>query len=734
MNMLVRQDQTYQVKFFEFKRGDRIEDKHRIFSWVSTSTTGYWFQRVDDVAPPEFYSFEEISRGFDRKRDPMGYLPCRRSAPEGDGAANELLSGLKPQQQTEVLEKHAWCMRFLAAEAADPQLSRSDASLEKYIAETQDKLEKEADAAHKAQGKTHRTKVALPSPPSGRSLRRWVQHLEEGNFDPVALLNKNSAAYRKDYFTPDELEHINKYVRMAGSSDRLPIKELHRLLGEAIDAANVERRLKNKEYGAVVLKDLRIPNIDTFSDRIHKLPRSHVALGHRGRDHAHKHFSVIMGGVDVLRPLERVEIDECIIDLQTPFIQAEEWNRLTQKERDLIERIRLYATVAYDVATKCVVGLRFHHSAPSAASAVATLEMVTRDKTELAKSIGCVTPWDMDGVPDEVPVDSATWLASAELRIATNDIGAALFQPRAGDASARGSLERFMRTLNRQALLFFTGRTWGSSQEKGDYDAVKEASIAFDQAAELMMRFVVDVYHNTPHDGLNGEKPRDAWLRLRKFHKPTPPLSPRVRRSVFGIKLKRKISRSGVRVLGIQYSSSKLQSFFRACDQEVEVRFDRFDLGAISVRLPEGWVTVPAVHDEVAGMTLWKWLAFNQRLNLVNKKNAEVSSEIVRDTKNWLREQALLARAEAELGSAVLTERDILRFEKKAAWSVTIVERQREEAQQPGPVEMDVSSLIKAWDLHGIQQAAQQAAKPVPVVENAPKPSGRNKLDPSFDL
>ena len=734
MNMLVRPGHAHKVQLFEFYRGDRVEYKHAIYRWMSTTNTGYWFQRVDDDLPPEFFTYESVSQAFDNKRDPMGYLPGRRSSPnEGNLSETELLSNLKPAQQKEVLEKHEWCARFLRDEAADDLLSRSEAKLSDYIMKTQARLQKESDERHKASGKTHRTAPQLPAAPSPRSLRRWVQKFEEGNFDAVALLNKSSAKYRREYFTPEELEHINKHVWMYASKDRLPIKELHAMLKKAVETANQERREKNIALGATALKDLRVPDIDTFSSRIHKLPRAHVTLGQHGSDAALARYSAIMGGVDVLRPLERVEIDECFIDLQTLLVQAEDWDNLSQKERNVVARVRLYITAAKDVATKSIVGLRIHHTAPNTSSAICALEMVTRDKSELARSIGCETPWDMDGVPQEVPVDSATWLASKELRTATNDIGGCLFQPKAGDAAARGTLERWFRTLNRQALLSLTGRTWGSPAEKGDYDAEKEASIVFHQAAELLMRYVVDVFHNTPHEGLNGETPRNAWLRLRKFYKPTPPLSPRLRRSVFGIQVNRKISKGGIRILGILYTSSKLQALFRESDVSLEVRFDRFDLGAISVRHPEGWLTVPADHEEIAGMSLWKWLAFNQRLNLTNRKNAEVSLEIARRTKSWLRDQAEVARAEAELGSAVLTERDILRFEKQVAYQVEFVERKRSEEQAPVE-EADISSLIKQWDMHGIQQLADNAQTQKSVAKTAPNPVSGNLLDPGFNL
>lgn len=272
----------------------------------------------------------------------------------------------------------------------------------------------------------------------------------------------------------------------------------------------------------------------------------------------------------------------------------------------------------------------------------------------------------------------------------------------------------------------------GFTGQINDYDAEVEASVVFHQAAELLMRFVVDVFHNTPHEGLNGETRRQAWDRLNKFYKPAPPLSSRLRRSIFGITVRRKISRSGIRVLGIRYSSSKLQKLFRESEIEVEVRIDRFDLGAISVRHPEGWLTVPATHDDFIGMSVWRWLAFSDRLRLTNRKNAEVSQAVVRRTKEWLQSLAGVAKAEAELGSAILTERDILRFERKVPYSVDIVEEARA-AEDAGFEETDVSALIKNWDLFGIHQEPEAKQLKEDASHQERPSSKQNLLNPEFN-
>ncbi|NTF64915.1 Mu transposase C-terminal domain-containing protein [Rhizobium rhizogenes] len=687
-----------EIKFYRFFDGDRTEYKGLVYCWKETTRDGHFLRRQGDEGPEEFFSHQELSRMFNDKREPMGYLPRRRAMPGSTVSSAEpgTLSLLKPEQQEDIIYKKNWCLRFLQAETRG-EVARSIARAAEFITQSQSQLVKEVEARHKASGKTRRTKEAVPDAPNARTLLGWVKSLERAAFDPVVFLDKTGMSNRKDHFTADELEIIEEYVVMYASSDRPYIKDLHEMLADAIAQANAEREAKNAEMGGEILPALRTPNIDTFSARIKKLPRAHIDLGRLSTAAAKAKYDSVYEGIDVIRPLERIEIDESVLDLQTIFILSKVWKTLTPEERKVAERIRLWITAIIDVASKCILGLRIHNSDPSTASAIATLEMATRDKTELANSIGCETSWDYFGNPEEVALDSATWLASREMQVAVNDIGATFFQPRAGDASARGSIERWFRTQNRSSLAFFSGRTWGSIDEKGDIDPRKEASVTFDNAAEFVTRFMVDVYHNTPHYGLNGETPRQAWNRLNKFHKPTPPISQNLRRHIFGVKTQRKISKAGIRFLGIQYNSKELEKLFRLKDEPVNIRVDRHDLGAISVEHVKGWLRVPATHQEFAGMSVWRWMAFNQQLGLFNKQNAEVPKAVALKTKEWLRKQADLARAEAELGSAIVTHEDFQRFERKLPHRVGLVD-DAEGAASSFNHEVNLIALLQEMD------------------------------------
>jgi hypothetical protein len=131
-----------------------------------------------------------------------------------------------------------------------------------------------------------------------------------------------------------------------------------------------------------------------------------------------------------------------------------------------------------------------------------------------------------------------------------------------------------------------TGRTFGDIIEKGDYDAEARAALTADDLCAALIRWVVDIYHRLPHDGLDGEAPIDCWNRLVAKWGVSPAPDLRRRRIAFGTGLKRTVSRTGITVQGIRYHETFLAHWFKdAKDPTVNVRWYKEDLGAIEVQL-----------------------------------------------------------------------------------------------------------------------------------------------------
>lgn len=98
--------------------------------------------------------------------------------------------------------------------------------------------------------------------------------------------------------------------------------------------------------------------------------------------------------------------------------------------------------------------------------------------------------------------------------------------------------------------------------------------------------------------------PAAAWDRACKACPPRSLTSTEMR-EVFGGKLRRKLSRTGLQVCNINYQSDALmQMFLREPGVEVDILCWDGDIGAISVRADRGpWMTVPASDERWIGRT-----------------------------------------------------------------------------------------------------------------------------------
>lgn len=731
MDIPMRYPPATEVVAYTFNDGDRVVYMEVIYRWLHEANNGHYFQRTDGSTPPEFYSHVELSSLFNRPRGRMGYLPRMKASSSTN--PNGLLSDLKPMQKKDALFRAEYCRNRHLLSKTRRKLSTEDFAARVKI---HTEMTAKALAAHIASGKNQRTFVALPTCPTGRQLRDWRAKWKAAGYSPIGFVRrKASLTGRSDFFAPEVCQLIHAHMGLYASMARPEYKQAHILLKKAVQKLNAERKERAQAENLKEPSDLAHPCYDTFREWIHKkLPVSWIARGRDGEDSATKEFRAVNQGLDAIAPMEQLQIDETRLDLRTILEVADAYDSLTEAEKKVVARVRLWVTAIIDVATRCIVALRIHHSPPSAASAIAALQMVTRDKTALAKHLGCQGTWEEGGNLELVSSDSATWLTSDDVHATIIDAGGDVFRPQAGDAPMRGAIERWFRTLTKEALFFWAGRTWGSVDEKGDADT--SAKLCYDQAAKLLYRYLIDVYHNEPHYGLDFETPRDAWTRLRKIYKPTPPLGPDLSRHIFGHRCTRKLHKDGVVFLGIRYSSEPIQKLFRQGEAEIEFRVDHYDLGSISVWINDGWMTVKAVHQGFAGMSVWTWMAFNKRLRLFNKNNAEIPQSIALKTKLHLMSRGMIWDGQAELGTVILSDVQFQKWERKLPYRVEIVDDGTVDEAGFEEIDDEIDSLIAEMDDKSETLAGLNAPTPRQVATNAggkAKKANSNAPTPASD-
>ena len=447
--------------------------------------------------------------------------------------------------------------------------------------------------------------------PSGSSLRRWIERLEACDWDLTALRDgRHNSGNTRGWFSDETYDLLDKFAHKFASAKRPTRIEIY-------ERFEIAFRWQNRRFKREGREPDHKPSFSRFCLEVAKLDRFEVDLARLGRDKAHRRWKILGIGQDVTHALERVEMDFYKVDLHVVFADTKIWQSLSPRLRAQIERGSWYLCVALDVATRCVLAMRLAKQ-EDARVALETLRMIYQDKSSIGHAAGALTPWDQHGPPWQLATDQGSAFVSTFFQSRALSLLMDVFNPPAAQPQLRAFVERFFRTVKEGLLSRFEGNTGGSVAELGDYPAQMRAVLTVDQFADLLVRWCVDVYHNKRHAGLGGETPRDAWIRLTKLMPPGPaPDRDRVRIS-FGIDLTRTTRRTGLRILGLDYSSEKFQTRCRKQgDAEVEIKLDPYNLGAISVRFDPrstDWMTVPCRTRFMEGRRLRDWLSASEEL------------------------------------------------------------------------------------------------------------------------
>jgi putative transposase len=595
---------------------------------------GYILERVDDPDVVETFTDRDLllaSSKPDFRFERSAFAEGKASA--ASNSVDGLISWIPEDQQEEVL----WRTRFCAGMEKEIQAGNatlSDASYKKWapvVAQRDHADELSRTANRNADGEIIKPKagdreLGCRKPPSARTYRKWRKWYLEGGERAIAL--------RKRYFRSGnrvterlglpERQIMHRFTQMYMSETRPTKRDVHRLMkAHIIEEENPKREAAGE-------KPLRVPSYERLVAEINSFHEFDVHACRYGLDAARKRFAMVQNGVDVERPLQRVEIDEWRVNLQTLCADLGILDKLSDKLQSEIATARPWLCAALDSATSVCVGFKLGLT-PTAELALDTLEMVVTPKAPYALAAGAMCRDDFYGSPERIVHDQGAAFLSLRFRRAIIDLEADAEAPPAGIPSLRGRIERFFRTAGTQALCPYTGRTFESIAAKGDYDPVARVSLTLHELCDVITRWVLDIYHNTPHAGLKGETPANCWKRLVKAYGIIPSPDRHRRRAVFGVKRDCCLTPKGVNLFGLHFNSRELQEFRRQRgDVTLEVRMDHMDLGHVSVRLEDGgWLAVPNVRPGFDDVPLKIWRAAEADLRRRFKAEAAVADGIV---------------------------------------------------------------------------------------------------------
>jgi transposase InsO family protein len=393
--------------------------------------------------------------------------------------------------------------------------------------------------------------------------------------------------------------------------------------------------------------------------------------GRHGRASALKRLGMVKRGINVLSVGERIEIDFWNVDLMTLFVEAGMWDILPPAYKEAVVGKRIWFVAAIDVATRYILAFRASTN-PNAVSAAAAIRMIMSDKRHISDFVGAETPWIGMVQPRDIFSDNGKEFANGLVEGIMRAAKITFNRPQAGNPKARPFIESLFHSIGPLIASYFTGRTFGSIAEKGDYNPEHQISLQVDEMIQLFTLGICDIYHNKPHSGLGGASPHNAWVRATQEHDiEFPSQDPEHMLHVFGTKFKRRIGQYGIPFMGIPYANEELHRQRTKYGQmEFEIKVDTENLEHIAVRGDKGWFVVENKVDIARNLSLAEWVVARDDLRNQHAIEAEAGLSAMNRTINRLAESGRAAALRANLAPRHLTAEhyDVVDAELFGAW------------------------------------------------------------------
>jgi len=595
-----------------------------------------------------------------------GYFESRQVARRAV-AGRSLMTRVSTKAQLDAFWKECWPTTVLEMET-EGAFNRSADRWEEFLPELERRVTAKLKLGlKKATAGADFDSILVRRTPCRTSVMTWLREWETSK-DPMVFV-------KKSIFNGGNAKKIDaerEAIIQGALQSYLHPNQL--LPAHVHDAVNAEIRQRNKVRELSGDLPLEPVSKSTIERRIKELDKFEVLAARKGLAVAKNKLGAHGGGLKLDVPLHRIEMDEWEIDL-IAILKKGGFDISRDDVRD-IETGRYWVCVAFDTASRSIVGLKLSKS-PTAEDAKAVLWMAMRDKTDLARQLGCETAWKQHGHIGHVAVDNGPAFVNAEFKAALSDLRIDYSVLPAGIPKLRGRIERVFLSLITLLMPYLTGRTFSNPKERGDYPSQKYAVHTAESIVELLVRFTVDVYHNRKHRGLEYATPNIVWDRLIKEFGWSPPMSNHNLRHILGVAFTRDTGRHGVLVNGVNYHSERLAKHFQKFGkQHADIRIDPEDMGHISVWLENGaesgWSTLKAQIDGLDGVSFaaWEKTVFDLRQN--NRNAASLTQGVVDRAIARIKEIDAEQCALRQLGPIGEIYEQIKRAQKETFWGLSL--------------------------------------------------------------
>ncbi|GAB4192776.1 MAG: hypothetical protein OHK0022_07140 [Roseiflexaceae bacterium] len=437
------------------------------------------------------------------------------------------------------------------------------------------------------------TRGELGQAVSWASLERWLTAFIESGYDLRSLVPAVERSARKGEARLDRaVEQIVLAVlaECAASPHNRTARDVYLAI---VNRIATENRTRPAEL------QLNLPGKATIYRRIHSAGIERILRRQRSRKEIQAAASV-QDGPRPTRILQRVEIDHTVLDLYL----------VDEEDRLPIGRPTL--TYALDVSSGFPLGVFVGFEPPSYRTVASCLLHGILPKGDVQTRYETANPWLAYGLPETLIVDNGKEFTGRDLEDACGQLGIILERMPVRTPWFKGAVERFFRTNNTGLIHSLPGTTFSNVLERGDYDVFQHACISLTAFWKLLHVFLLDVYAQDWHSGIDAIPSRRWQESIQAGFLPAFHTSAEETRILLMRTDERVVQRAGIEFEGLFYRSpdlARLRSVLPQDNQRVHFKYDPADIGMLYVSDPieHRWLRVEAAEPTYArGLSLWK--------------------------------------------------------------------------------------------------------------------------------
>jgi putative transposase len=291
------------------------------------------------------------------------------------------------------------------------------------------------------------------------------------------------------------------------------------------------------------------------------------------------------------RPLAIVQMDHTLVDIMV----VDEVHRQPMG--------RPWVTIAFDIATRVVLGFVLSLHPPSSVSVGLALAMAGLPKDQWLQDREIKIQWPMFGLPKILHLDNGAEFHSLALARGCERYGISVEYRPPGRPHFGGHIERYLGTLMRR-IHGLPGTTMSSPAERGNYPSEAKAAMSLAELEKWIALEIAGRYHLNVHRGLHAI-PSEVWARTRQ-PKAVPLIDDAARFVIDFLPAEmRRVRRDGFQLNRIRYWDPVLSSVFPVGTQML-VRFDPRDLSRVFIPSPDQseYLTIPYADLRRPAITL----------------------------------------------------------------------------------------------------------------------------------